>query len=309
METKSIEVNSVQLKASADDLQLAVIYTLPQTKPTGVLQLVHGMCEHKERYLPFMQFMSENGWICVLHDHRGHGASIKSPEDLGYFYDGGYQAMINDVEVVTGWIRNTFPGIKISMLGHSMGSMVVRSFLKEHDQELEKLIVCGSPSYDPASKMGILLTKFFIKKNGAKSRPALIQKISFNSFNKNFQKEGSPNAWVCSNKQIVEAYDKDPLCTYQFTANGFQNLFLLMQHAYGKEGWKLAKPSLPIHFISGADDPCLTNHKKFAQAVQFLKKVGYQQVTSHLYPNMRHEILNETDKALVWNDVLNFLNQ
>ena len=308
---ETIEVKNISLKASADNLQLAVIYTVPAegTEVKGILQLVHGMCEHKERYIPFMQYMSGNGWICVLHDHRGHGASVRYPNELGYFYDGGWKAMVEDVKVVTDWVRKAFPETrKLCMLGHSMGSMVVRTYLKDFDDQIDKLIVCGSPSKNPAAGIGIKLCTYIIKHYGGMSRPTLVQKMSFNSFNKRFKKEGSPNAWVCSNKEIVKAYDHDPLCQYQFTANGFFHLLNLMAETYDKIGWHMKQPALPIRFISGAEDPCMGNAKKFNQAVEFMRKVGYTNVSSHLYEGMRHEILNETDKAMVWKDVLDYVN-
>lgn len=302
-------ITAKRLLSPEDELQLALLYCVPDEgkEIKGILQLVHGMCEHKERYIPFMQYMAGNGWICVIHDHRGHGESVHYPNELGYFYKGGWQAMVHDVKRVTEWIRTEFPGQKICMLGHSMGSMVVRSFLKENDSQIEKLIVCGSPSKNPAAGAGICLTNWIIRNFGGMSRPKMVQKMSFNSFNRRFRKEGSANAWICTDKAIVKAYDADPLCAYQFTANGFNNLLKLMKDTYGKEGWNLSHPELPIRFISGSDDPCLVSRKKFSKAVEFIRKVGYKNVTSHLYPGMRHEILNETDKELVWKDVLAFL--
>lgn len=217
--------------------------------------------------------------------------------------------MIHDVKVIADWIKSEFEGLDINMLGHSMGSMVVRSYLKKNDEQIEKLIVCGSPSYDPASRIGIKQTKRIIEKYGGMARPTLIQKMSFSSFNKKFKMEGSPNAWICSDMNIVKAYDKDPLCSYQFTANGFYNLFSLMQYTYDEAGWNISKPDLPIHFISGEEDPCIGTKAKFEKAVYFLKKIGYKNVSSKLYPHMRHEILNEKDKQTVWDDVLRFLSE
>ncbi len=308
---QTTNLRKMTLTSSEDELQLALLCTTPaegqETK--GILQLVHGMCEHKERYIPFMQFMSEHGWICVIHDHRGHGASVRYPNELGYFYEGGWKAMVNDVRLVSDRIRQEYPGQPLSMLGHSMGSMVVRSYLKENDDQLRKLVVCGSPSKNPAAGIGIRLCRHAIKHYGGMSRPRLIQKMSFGSFNKPFKHEGSPNAWICSDKKVVEAYDKNPLCQYQFTANGFYNLMSLMQDTYNKEGWKLRQPDLPVHFISGEQDPCIGSPKKFRKAVRFLQEAGYRQVTGKLYPGMRHEILNEIDKATVWKDVLDFLEK
>ena len=121
-------MKSLKLKASADDLSLAVLVSEPEGSPKGVFQIVHGMCEHKERYVPFMEYLSAHGYVCVIHDHRGHGESVKTPDDLGFMYKGGWRAMVEDVRVVSDWAKSQYPSLKHILLGHSMGSMVVRSF-------------------------------------------------------------------------------------------------------------------------------------------------------------------------------------
>ena len=201
-------MKSLTLPASADDLDLAVLASVPDEAPRGIVQLVHGMCEHKERYIPFMEWLTGHGYVCVIHDHRGHGASVKEERDLGYLYEGGWEAMVEDVRVVSDWIREQWPGL---------------------------------------------------------------------------------------------------LCTYQFTANGFYTLMGLMQDCYSLKGWKVARPDLPVHFISGAEDPCRVSDKALEQAVELMRQVGYRQVDLKLYPGMRHEILNETDRQQVWDDVLALL--
>lgn len=294
------------LKSSADDLDLAVMVSEPSgQEPKAIVQICHGMCEHKERYIPFMEYLSENGYICVIHDHRGHGQSVKSPEDLGYMYEGGWQALVADVKVVTDWIRSTYgSALKLFLFGHSMGSMVVRSYAKRWDSLLDALYVCGCPSWNPASSVGRLLAKLLSIGN-AHRRPAILQALSFGSFNKPFESEG-PNAWVCSDKDALQAYNNDPLCQYQFTANGFDNLLGLCQDCYTspRKEWALAKPQMPVRFISGAQDPCRINDKKLSEAVALMMAVGYENVNLTTYEGMRHEILNETDKAVVWEDIL-----
>ena len=121
-------INSFTLDASAEGLTLAALESVPDATgaaPRGVIQLVHGMCEHKERYVPLMEFFSAHGLVCVIHDNRGHGASVKSPDDLGYMYDGGWQALVEDVRVVNDWIHARYPDLKVILYGHSMGSMIV----------------------------------------------------------------------------------------------------------------------------------------------------------------------------------------
>lgn len=297
-------MKSLKLKASADDLSLAVLVSEPEGSPKGVFQIVHGMCEHKERYVPFMEYLSAHGYVCVIHDHRGHGESVKTPDDLGFMYKGGWRAMVEDVRVVSDWAKSQYPSLKLILLGHSMGSMVVRSFTKRYDGMIDTLFVCGCPSDNPAKSAGKFLADCFALFAGGHSRPKILQKLSFGSFNAPFAQEGYPVAWVCSDKQTLEEYHSDPLCMFQFTANGFSNLTALMKDCYSRKGWKLINPELPVHFISGAEDPCLVSEKAIGKAVDLMKQVGYKNTDLKLYEGMRHEILNETGKRQVWDDIL-----
>ena len=159
-------MQTLQLTASADGIQLSLAYLEPQGSPKGIVQLVHGMCEHKERYYSLMEYFCDAGYVCVIHDHRGHGGSVKTADDLGYMYDGGWKAMVEDVELVRKWSARKWPGLRRILMGHSMGSMVVRSYVKRYDSQVDTLIVCGSPSYNPAAGFGRMLaalTAFFLK--------------------------------------------------------------------------------------------------------------------------------------------------
>ena len=302
-------MNTFTLKASADDLNLAVAVATPDTAPKGIFQIVHGMCEHKELYYPFMEWLASKGYAVICHDHRGHGASVKSPEDLGFFYEGGWKACVDDVKVVGDWARREFGPLEFTLFGHSMGSMVVRCYTKRYDSTIDRLIVCGCPSDNPAKGVGKALATLIGAVKGSHNRPRVMQMLSFGTYNKPFRAEGYPAAWVCSDKDTLKAYHNDPLCQFVFTANGFRNLLSLMQDCYSKKGWAMKKPSLPIHFLSGADDPYRISDEAFAKAVEFIRARGYKTVDSKLYPGMRHEILNETDKEQVWNDILALLNE
>ena len=297
------------IKSVSDDLTIKVLSVFPEVQqPKAVLQIVHGMCEHKERYVPFMEYMASNGYACVIHDHRGHGETVYGADDLGYFYKGGYRAAVDDVLEVTLYAKKRFPGIPFFLFGHSMGSMIVRSYAKRYDSYLSCLIVCGSPSYNPAAGIGKALASLVGFFCGERFRPALLQKIAFGAFNKGIAEPHSPNAWICTDEEVVRTYDKDPLCNFRFTANGFRNLFALMQDCYSSRDWKPDSPSMPVFFIAGENDPCIAGLENFRKAVDFIEKVGYTSVSSRTYPGMRHEILNEKDKAIVWQDVLRWLD-
>lgn len=297
-------MESFTLTSRYDDLKLAGLICLPASTPKGAVQIVHGMCEHKERYIPFMEWLAAQGFIAVCHDHRGHGASVKSPDDLGYMYDGGWKALVDDTHLVTEYIRGRYHGIRLTLFGHSMGSLVVRSYVKRYDADIDQLFVCGCPSDNPAKGAGKFIAKMCGVFKGWHSRPKLLQKMSFGAYNKPFESEGWSSAWVCSNPEILKAYHNDPLCQFIFTANGFYNLLGLMQDCYSLKGWNLTRPSLPIRFISGAEDPCRVSDKALENAVEKMRQAGYKDVTLKTYQGMRHEILNETGRQTVWNDIL-----
>ena len=288
---------------AADGVLLKTLVVAPES-PKAVVQLVHGMAEHKERYIPFMNYLSEAGYACVICDLRGHGETVEKKEDLGWLGKGGMKALVDDVNCVTVWIQEHYPGIPCFLFGHSMGSMVVRSYIKRYDRDVAGVIVCGSPSKNPAAGLGDFLAGCIGLFRGQRYRSQFLADLCTGNNDKKFASDSIKNAWLSVNRANVEAYNHDPLCGFVFTVNGYRNgLFRLMKDIYSPDGWTVTKPDMPIHFIAGAEDPCIISLKKFSQAVSFLRNRGYRDVTSQVYPGMRHEILNETGREDVWRDV------
>lgn len=300
-------MNTDTLISPVDGLKLALIWAQPASSaPKGIVQIVHGMCEHKERYIPLMEFLADKGLAVVCHDHRGHGASVKYQVDLGYMGKDGWLAMVEDTKAVTMWAKAKWPDLPFTLFGHSMGSMVVRSYAKRYDSLIDNLIVCGCPSDNPAKDGGILMAKLMGRIKGWHHRPKILQIMSFGAYNKPFRNEGWPAAWVCSNPEVLKAYHEDPLCQYVFTADGFLNLLLLMKDCYAP-GPITSCPDLPVHFISGALDPCRISDNALNAAVRQMKDRGYKNVTLKVYPGMRHEIHNEIGRQEVWDDIYSFI--
>ena len=303
-----MEFSTFSIPASSDNLSLSILMAQPLMDSSDVavkalVVIIHGMCEHKERYCDFMEYLAENGIASVCNDLRGHGASVKSKEDLGYFYDGGYKAMIEDEKLVLDWAKSKFPGVPVILLGHSMGSLVARCVAKKYDSDIDMLFVSGSPSDNPAKGIGRFLAKCDGILRGRHHRPDLLQKMSFGAYNKPFADEGYRSAWVCSDKKILDAYHSDPLCQYVFTSSGWYGLLGLMQECYSPDGWAFANNDLPVVFISGENDPCYGTLKQFGDAVALMKKIGYH-CKSRMFPGMRHEVLNETNRLEVYNYII-----
>ena len=288
---------------ASDNVQLSTAVIAPES-PKAVVQFVHGMAEHKERYYPVMEYLAGKGYACVICDLRGHGQSVMDKKDLGYMGKGGMQGLIDDVHLLTAWAKQRFPGLKIFLFGHSMGAMIVRSYAKRYDSDIDGMVVCGNPSNNPAAGAGDVLAGVIGLFKGQHSRPDSLLKISLGAYDKPFRKEGMHNAWLSTNKVNVETYNNDPLSGFHFTVNGYRNgMFRLMKDGYSEKGWTMRNPSMPIHFIAGADDPVIGNVDKFSQAVSFMRSRGYKRVSAKVYPGLRHEILNETGKEDVWRDV------
>lgn len=295
-------MEQIKLNSKYDNLALDVIIS-SCANPKAIVQIVHGMCEHKERYLDFINYLNQNRYIVIIHDHRGHGKSVLNEGDLGYFYDDGAKAVVEDVYMLSRYIKNKYPGLPLHLFGHSMGSLIVRNYIRKYDQEIDSLIVCGSPSYNKFSGIGKKVCKFYMIVKGDKYHSSLVQKVSFGTFNKGYKKD---NEWICSDSKVVDDYNNNPLCTFTFTVNGFYNLFTLMQQAYQKCDY-VVNHNLPVLFISGRDDPCIISEKAFNQAVNLLKNNGYYHIKAILFDNMRHEILNEQENQKVYDAIVSFL--
>lgn len=302
-----MNIENKKIKSNQDGLELEMSIIKPQGEIKGIVQISHGMAEHKERYYPFMEYLVQQGYVAVIHDHRGHGVSVKKQEDLGYFYDDKAEYIVEDLHQITNYIKSQYPNKKLILFGHSMGSMVVRKYIKKYDKDIDKLIVCGSPSENPHVGLALTVVKTMKAFKGEYHRSKLIQKLAFGNYNKKLTNPISENAWVCANEETVKEYDADKLNGFIFTLNGFQNLFTLMKDIYTKQGWELNHKELPIFFIAGKDDPVIISSKHWQKAQDFVKEVGYKNVSGKLYEGMRHEILNEKDKKEVFNDILKWI--
>lgn len=300
------------LQSKYDNLALSCAeYTeegVTQTNAKGVVQIVHGMCEYKERYEGFIDYLTQNGYIVFAHDHRGHGGSVTANENLGYFGDKKGEAIVDDAALVTDEIRRLYPGLSVTLFGHSMGSLVVRAYIQKYEEKIDKLIVCGSPSKNSLAGFGLMLNGVISAFRGKKYRSRLMANASTGGGDDKFPGEGK-NAWLTRDKTVVEKYNADEKCNFVFSCNGFSNLLHLVKNAYKKKKYPAKHSDMPIFFMAGADDPVIGSEKKWLEAQQFLRDVGYKNVTGKSYPKMRHEILNELGKEEVYADALAFIEK
>ena len=298
--------NEYSITSNQDNLKLSIVEYVPK-KPKAIIQIAHGMSEHKERYEEIMSFLCDNGFLCVANDQRGHGKSIKDEKDLGYFYDPTGEYIVEDFHQITNYIKDKYPNLPVYLLGHSMGSLIIRKYIKKYDKDVEKLIVCGSPSENNYTGFGIFLTKLIMIFKGDRYRSKLLNKISIGNFDKYFKGEPK-DSWINSDPVKVKEFKEDKKAGFIFTTNGFLNLFTLLKDTYSRKSWQVNNPDLKILFIAGEDDPVIVNKSAWLNSMTFLREIGYNNIDYLLYPNDRHEVLNEVNREEVYKDLLKFLN-
>lgn len=284
------------------NIKTHVALNVPEN-PVATVQIIHGMNEHKERYYDFMKFLGKNRFITLTADNIGHGKSLYPPNDLGYICAGKPDKLLISIANRLSKINDiNYPSMPHFMIGHSMGSLIARCCMQT-ENHVDGVILLGTPCYSILAPFADLLTAELEKKLSPDYRSEIIRDWSEKFLNRNF--EDIPHSWICSNPEVVMAFNKDPLCDFTYTLSGYQALIGLMKRAYSLE--KTSNPDLPVRFISGKDDPCMLSEEKFFEAIKSLEDAGYRNITHKLYVGMRHEVLNETNKIQVWNDIADHL--
>lgn len=296
-------MKSMKIESPFDGLLLDVAIIEPAGTPQGIIQFSHGMSEHKERYFDFMEFLASAGFVCVIHDHRGHGESVKEPGVFGDFYTGDTESIIGDLHTVIDTMKELYPDLPTYLFSHSMGTLVARGYMKKYDWEIDKLVLCGPPTRNKMAGMGLLLSRFFYLFDKSSKPNKLLNDIAFSGADNSF---GPGESWLSANKDNAIAYAEDPLCGFTFATSGFVNLTRMMKEDYEKKGYRMGNPDLPILLIAGEDDPIIQSPAMFQDTIKFLKGLGYSKVYGRLYEGLRHEILNEKENMKVYRDVLSF---
>ena len=291
----------------------AVMWTPDDGRYDRVLQLTHGMVEYIDRYAPFAEFMADHGWLVVGHDHLGHGQSAATPEDLGYFApDDPSGTLVEDMHKLRLMTQEDHPGLPYFMLGHSMGSYLLRKYLSSYGEGLSGAVIMGTgQSPDSAAKMGIALTKFLAKIHGWRYRSKFIQGLTYTKPYKKYDLTGHDpsNCWLGKNEEIVKSYYGDPFCTYIFTLNGYLGLFESVLFDNQDENIAALPKDVPMLLVSGADDPVGDCGEAVKSVFERYKAAGIKDITMKLYAGDRHEILNELDKDTVFADLLRWMEE
>ncbi len=282
------------------------VYEAKQAK--GIVQIIHGMAEYKERYIPFMEALNEAGFTCVIHDHRGHGDSLGASKIFGHYENGEKYAIVEDVQVVREVIREQVSSVlPLYVFAHSMGTLVARMDLKQHDNQIEKLILCGPPTQNSLARMGVWMSQLLWKLKGGSYTSRLLHTLIFANYNKKFNNPYGLD-WLSSDPKQVELYAKHPKAGFLFKVDGFVSLISMMQACYQKD-YQVTQPNLYIWMMAGSEDPVIQSIQKFMNTKLFLNQQGYQNIKTTLYTGLRHELIHEVKRKEIINQIITFLSE
>lgn len=284
---------------------------LPDGEIKAILQISHGMQEFIDRYDNFASFLCDHGFLVTGNDHLGHGGSINSEDDWGFFAESdGNRALLDDLYELTKLTKKQYPNVPYFLLGHSMGSFYARQYICEHGDELKGAIIMGTGHQPlPVVKAGMQACKLFALGKGWRYRSKAVESMAFGSYNKKFEPAETDKEWLTKDRNIINWYINEPRCSYKFTLNGYYNMFMGISRLHDKNLLNRIPKDLPIIFVSGQDDPVGDFGKGVQAAFDSVKEAGCKNVEMKLYPNDRHEILNELDKEIVYDDLYNWLNE
>ncbi len=282
----------------------------PETDVKAVLQICHGMVEYIDRYNDFAQYLAERGVCVVGHDHLGHGESVQSEEYLGFFHEShGNKYVITDIHRLRRMTEKDYAGVPYFMMGHSMGSFLLRQYLTMRAEGLAGAIIMGT-GYMPHGLLaaGQMVCRTIAAVKGWQYRSEFMNQLGMGGYNKQFEPSESTKDWITSDEEMRKKYEADPLCSFTFTVNGYYQMFEGMKVLTKKNAMDKIPGSLPVLFVSGAEDPVGSNGEGVARVFRKYERAGIQDVKMKLYPQSRHEILNESNREQVYEDLYQWMD-
>jgi len=277
--------------SSGDGTEVAAYRWDAVGEPRAIVQLTHGMGEHAQRYEHVARALSQAGFVVYAQDHRGHGATAV-PEALGDLGEGSWPALVDDIGRLSARARAEQPGLRLILLGHSMGSFAVQQYLLDHSADVDGVVLTGTAVID-------LL------------EPALDldQPLDLALFNAPFQPARTDFDWLSRDEVAVDAYIADPRCGFGIDTASAKKMFEGARRLADPEQLGGVRPSLPVYIAVGEADPVNGGLTLLTPLTDRLQTAGLTDVTVRTYPDARHEIFNETNGDEVIGELIEWLDQ
>lgn len=283
---------------------------VPDAEPRAIVQIIHGIAEYIGRYDEFMSFLADNGIIAVGTDHLGHGKSIESEEQTGFFaYDNGWDYVVRDEEVLRLAMHENYPELPIIVFGHSMGSFMTRTLLIRYPDAFDAAIISGTGNQGAALvNGGLFMGNLVTGLRGAHHYSKFLNNLAFGSYNKIYENPKTEYDWLSRDETNVQKYIDDPLCGFIPSCSLFRDMMTGVKFITNKKNLTAMNKDMPVYFMSGDMDPVGECGKGVQKAYNNFIEAGMKDVSIKLYPGGRHEMLNEINKDEVYADILAWLN-
>lgn len=291
---------------SNDGAKITFYSWLPDEDPIAVVQIAHGMMEYAERYEDFANFLNKNRIAVYANDHRGHGKTAGSVEELGYFSEkNGWIKVVTDMRMLSRIIRQDYPKLPLILLGHSMGSFLARTYITLYD-DINGVILSGTAAYPKAMVLASRTIAYFQKLFGDEKKPShFLHKMAFDSYDKLFE---GPSGWLSRDQTVVKKYVEDPYCGFVCSLGMFKDLFFGLDYISRKKHNQWIRFTLPVYLVSGSEDPLGDHGKGPKKIATMFRRRQLEEVSVNIFEGARHEILNETNKEKVYDDLLDWIS-
>ncbi|WP_435601998.1 alpha/beta fold hydrolase [Streptomyces sp. bgisy130] len=293
-----------------DGARIATYTWLPESgHPRALVQIAHGAAEHGRRYDRFARFLAGHGYAVIASDHRGHGATAASTGGRGVVGEDAWRAIVSDLKGIGNHAAGAHPGLPLVLLGHSMGAMLARDYAQEYGADLAGLILTGTfrtlPGLDIDGAVAGLEEEIAERGRGALS--AFIPR-TFSSFNDAFTSR-TGYEWLSRDAAEVDAYAADEDCGFPFSAGLAVDWVCAIRKINDPANLARMPRGLPVHVAVGELDPCHQGMTLVHELLEDFRYVGTRDLTWTAYPDARHEILNETNREEVQDDLLAWLDK
>lgn len=281
---------------------------VPEETVRGICQIVHGVADHISRYDHVARFLSEQGILVCGEDHLGHGHTA-SDGTYGYFApEHGWELVVQDIHRLRQRMEERYPGLPYVMLGHSMGSFLVRTYLIRSFPPLEGVVLSGTGQEAPWMVWGgKALSALLAKLRGGDYVSKLVYDLSMGAYNNQFKPVRTSADWVSRDEEQVDLRMADPWCSFLPTVQLYVDMLGALQHLAKQSNLSGMDPNPPVYFFSGDRDPVGGQGRGVTHVADMFRRAGCRDVEVKLYPGGRHEMFHETNRQEVMNDLLRWL--
>lgn len=307
-----MKISNFTFKGEEDtDIYVYKYEPIEKENINGIVQISHGMSEEASRYKRFANYLTDNGYIVYINDHRGHGKSAENINRIGILAQkDGIHCIVKDLNKLTKIIKTENNGLPIFLFSHSMGSFAAQKYIIDYSEDIDGVILSGTNGLHGIEvDLGFLVAKVMSKIQGREKKAYLIDKLAFGGFNKKFKPNKSEFDWLSRDFKEVEKYIENEYCGVVFSNGYFYDLFKLFKEIGNINNLKKINSKLPIYIFAGDKDPVGKFGKGITKLYENYKKVGIENVEFKLYSGGRHEMLNEINKDEVINDTINWIKQ